>query len=83
MTEGTGSGDLEQLKQTLLALRTGVHLAEHDAPSAASLQVLHGRVRLVTSGQRWVLGQGDYLRIPPTRHRLESLEDAVVLLSVA
>jgi quercetin dioxygenase-like cupin family protein len=37
------------LKQTLLALRGGVQLAEHDAPGAATLQVLQGRVRLVTS----------------------------------
>jgi hypothetical protein len=33
------------LKQTLLALRGGRHLAAHDAPGAATLQVLRGRVR--------------------------------------
>jgi hypothetical protein len=37
------------LKQTLLAFRGGVHLAEYDALGAATLQVLQGRVRLVTS----------------------------------
>jgi quercetin dioxygenase-like cupin family protein len=47
------------LKQTLLALRGGMQLAEHDAPGAATLQVLHGRVRLVTSEESWELGQGD------------------------
>jgi quercetin dioxygenase-like cupin family protein len=40
------------LKQTMLALRSGEHLAEHDAPGAATLQVVRGRVRLVRNGER-------------------------------
>lgn len=81
LTLVTGAG--APLKQTMLALRSGEHLAEHDAPGAATLQVMRGRVRLLTNGERWELGEGDHIQIPAARHRLESLEDAAVLLTVA
>jgi len=67
----------------LLAFRGGVRLAEHDAPGAAMLQVLQGWVRLVAREESWALGQGDHLQLSPTWHRLESLEGAAVLLTVA
>jgi hypothetical protein len=51
-----------------------VQLAEHAAPGAATLQVLQGRVRLVTSIESSERDQGDHVAIPPARHRLESVE---------
>jgi hypothetical protein len=52
-------------------------------PGAAMLQVLQGWVRLVAREESWALGQGDHLQLSPTWHRLESLEGAAVLLTVA
>lgn len=70
------------LRQTLIALVEGQALAEHDSPQEATLQVLQGRVRLGTADDSWEGGAGDLLVIPPARHDLQALEDAVVLLSV-
>ena len=76
-------GDHEHaLRQTVIALRGGAQLNEHDSPGEATLQVLTGRVRLVTGQEAWDGASGDHLAIPPQRHRLEALEDSAVLLTV-
>lgn len=70
------------LKQTLMALAAGESLADHDSPGAATLQVLVGVVRLTGGGGSLELHPGDHAPIPPTRHGLDALEDAVMLISV-
>ncbi|CAM3160505.1 cupin domain-containing protein [Nocardioides dubius] len=71
------------LRQTVIALLEGQALAEHESPGEATLQVLSGEVRLGTATDSWHGRTGDYLIIPPERHDLTALGDAVVLLSVA
>lgn len=76
-------GHAHELRQTLVALRGGEELAEHDSPGEATLQVLHGHVELRTADESWQGRVGDYVTIPPTRHALKALEDSAVLLTVA
>lgn len=76
-------GHEHALRQTLIALRAGSSLSEHENPGEATLQVLHGQVTLVAGEDRWSVSSGDLIPIPDARHALEAVEDSVVLLTVA
>jgi quercetin dioxygenase-like cupin family protein len=75
-------GSERTLRHTLMALREGAELAEHTAPGDASLQVIRGRVRLSSSSGVREGDAGTLMPVPAERHRLDALEDSVVLLSV-
>jgi len=78
-------GQARDLRQTVIALLQGHALGEHESPGEATLQVLVGRVRLTADhgAGSWECSAGDLLVIPPVRHDLAALSDAVVLLTVA
>lgn len=71
----------DPLRQTVIALASGRALDEHNAPPAASLQVLRGSVRLTAESGDVELSAGQLHPIPQERHGLLALEDAVVLLT--
>lgn len=76
-------GHENALRETVIALRAGHELAEHESPHEATLQVLRGRVRLVAGADSWEGASGDHFTVPTQRHSLEAIEDAVVLLTVS
>ncbi|MET0965004.1 MAG: cupin domain-containing protein [Nakamurella sp.] len=71
------------LRQTVIALNANSALSEHENPGEATVQVITGRVRLDAGADHWDGRQGDLLFMPPGRHSLTALENAVVLLTVA
>ncbi|PZS26603.1 MAG: hypothetical protein DLM58_20385 [Pseudonocardiales bacterium] len=70
------------LRATVIALRAGHELAEHDAPPAATLYVHTGQVQLRSDGREQVLTVGQLIAIPHERHSLFAKTDAVVVLTV-
>jgi quercetin dioxygenase-like cupin family protein len=75
-------GHEHALRQTVLALTAGSSLDEHESPGEATVQVLHGRVRLTAGQLAWEGCAGDLLVVPEVRHALQALEDSAVLLTV-
>jgi quercetin dioxygenase-like cupin family protein len=76
-------GHEKVLRQTVIGITAGAHLAEHENPGEATVLILHGRVRLLAAGHSWEAVRGDLLIIPDKRHSLEALEDSALLLTVA
>ena len=72
-----------RLRQTLVAMTAETVLAEHASPGEATVQVLHGRVVLRSGDDEWEGREGDLLVIPPARHDLRAVVDAVIVLTTA
>ena len=75
-------GHEHTLRQTVIALTAGNSQDEHESPGEATLQVLHGRVRVTNEATGWEGSPGDHIVIPRSRHGLHAIEDSVVLLTV-
>ncbi len=75
-------GHEHQLRQTLIALRAGESLSEHESPGEATIHVLVGRVLLHAGEATWNGSPGDLIIVPDRTHSLDSVEDSVILLTV-
>lgn len=72
------------LRQTVIALREGQRLDDHDnSADDATLHVLSGRIELTAGDESWTGRSGDLLVVPATVHAVSALEDSTVLLTVA
>ena len=56
------------LRQTVIALRAGQRLDDHDNPGEGTVQVLEGRILLASGDAPWSGWRGDLLTVPLARH---------------
>lgn len=69
-----------RLRQTVIALRAGTELGEHNSPQAASLHCLVGRVQ-VTGVDEPEIVAGELVVLTHERHAVRAYEDSVFLLT--
>lgn len=71
------------LKQTLVALRGGTALSEHDTNGPATIHLLRGAATINAAAGSVSLAAGQWAVIPAQRHDLQTSEDTVALITVA
>ncbi len=71
------------LRKNLIALKAGAALQDHESPGEATLMVLEGQIEFHAGGESVTLDRGQLIEIPPMRHGLTAVTDAVVVLTVA
>lgn len=71
------------LRKNLIALAAGAALQDHESPGEATLLVIQGQIEFHAGGESVTLDEGHMIEIPPLRHGLSAITDAVVILSVA
>jgi len=69
------------MRQAVVAMTAETVLAEHANPGEATVQVLQGRVVLRSGNDVWEAREGDLLVVPPARHDLRAVVDAVIVLT--
>lgn len=74
-------GPKSTMTQTIIALKSGSRLGDHESPGEATLEVLQGTVRFGTAHKKVTVEVDHLLVIPDAVHYVEALEDAVILLT--
>ncbi|CAN5178155.1 hypothetical protein BH18ACT9_BH18ACT9_04620 [soil metagenome] len=71
------------MRAVVIALKSGTELAEHDAPAAATLYCITGKVTLRSEERSQPVYPGQLVPVPPARHAVEAHADSAILLTVA
>lgn len=69
------------LRQSVIGLTSGSRLSEHNAPPAATIQVLQGSIEVTTDSGSHRLAEGQLDQLTKERHGVLALEDSVFLLT--
>ncbi len=70
------------VRQTMVVLLNGAHMAEHSSPQEGFIHVTQGAIRVDGHKRSWEIFTGQLLPVPPERHSVTALEDAVLTLTV-
>lgn len=77
-------GNEKSLRQTVIALRKGHSLDDHDNQDESTVYVMSGRVRLSAGKSSWTGRSGTLLVVPKGPvGGVEALEDSTLLLTVS
>lgn len=77
-----GSSD-NHLHQTLLALRAGSQLSEHENPGEATVHLLDGVIELHSDAGVQTMAAGELAPVPAGRHSVTAVDDSLLLLTVS
>ncbi len=76
LLQGSGS------RVMLLCLRAGQLVPEHSAPGPMTIHALSGRAKFYDGNTPLEMKAGTLIRLESGKHRVEALEDAVLLVTI-
>lgn len=75
-------GHEKRMRQTVVAMRAGISLAETSSPHQATILVISGRLRLEAGKDSWSGREWGYLIVPQQPYSVVAETDTVFLLTV-
>lgn len=70
------------VRQTMVVIMAGEHMAEHSSPQEGFIHVMEGKVRLHGDERDWEISAGQILPLPPEKHSVTAIEDSTLTLTV-